>query len=309
MEGKHDIYLMYLSEEEIATSEKWIDELQEEYNGASAVYTKYENETQLIIQKEKEELNRQHIIKLREEEFQRIAQQTIIKKKSAEAIFDALVEHVKNVIETRMDNENAIMALRKTERDIELALGDCKSAHTKLLEILNEASAEIEIEWIWRIQTRYNETIEKLQTFTATTENKNNARQNCALRMEKVKMPFFNGTIREYPQFKQDFQKQVMPTLDKDSACYILRSCLEKEPAETVKGVDDDIKEMWKRLDVKYGDPAKLTDAIINTIQDIRPIEEGENERLIVLINAVEDGYKDLKKTWIRKRNHNHKFS
>ena len=87
-----------------------------------------------------------------------------------------------------------------------------------------------------------------------------------------------------------------MPTLDKNSACYILRSCLEKKPAETVKGVDDDIKEMWKRLDEKYGDPAKLTDAIINTIQDIRPIEEGENERLIVLINAVEDGYKDLKK-------------
>ena len=198
---------MYLSEEEIATSEKWIDELQEEYNGASAVYTKYEDEKQLIIQKEKEELNRQHIIKLREEEFQRIAQQTIIKKKSAEAIFDALVEHVKNVIETRMDNENAVMALRKIERDIELALGDCKSAHTKLLEILNEASAEIEIEWIRRIQTRYNETIEKIQTFTATTDNKNNSEQNCAPRMEKVKMPFFNGTIREYPQFKQDFQK------------------------------------------------------------------------------------------------------
>ena len=59
-------------------------------------------------------------------------------------------------------------------------------------------------------------------------------------------MPFFNGTIIEYPQFKQDYQKQVMQTLDKDSACYTLRSSLEKEPTETVKGVDDDIKEMWK---------------------------------------------------------------
>ena len=28
VEGKHDIFLMYLSEEEIATSEKWIDKLQ-----------------------------------------------------------------------------------------------------------------------------------------------------------------------------------------------------------------------------------------------------------------------------------------
>ena len=52
MEGKHDIYLLYLSEEEIATSEKWIDQLQE-YNGASAVYMKYENEKQLMNRKKK----------------------------------------------------------------------------------------------------------------------------------------------------------------------------------------------------------------------------------------------------------------
>ena len=138
-------------------------------------------------------MNRQHTIKLREEEFQRIVQQTIIKKKSAEAIFEALIEHVKNVIETRADDENAGKALRKNERDIELVLADCKSAHTKLLEISNEATAENEIEWIRRIQTRYNETIEKIQTF-----NRTNARQNFALRMEKAEMPSFNGTIREY---------------------------------------------------------------------------------------------------------------
>ena len=183
------------------------------------------------------------------------------------------------MIETRADDENAGIALRKNERDIELALADCKSAHTKLLEISNEATGKNEIDWIRRIQTRCNETIKKIQTFTATTENRTNARQNFTLRMEKAKMPSFNGTVREYPQFKQDFQKQVMPTLDKDSACYILRSCSEKETAETVKGVDDDIKEMWKRLDEKYGDPAKLTDVIINTIQDIRPSKEGENKR------------------------------
>ena len=78
MEGKHDIYLMYLTKEEITTSEKWINELQEEYNGALTVYAKYGNGKQLIEQKEKEELNRQHVMKLREEEFQRIVLQTII---------------------------------------------------------------------------------------------------------------------------------------------------------------------------------------------------------------------------------------
>ena len=156
------------------------------------------------------------MMKLWEEEFQRIVQQTIIKK-SAETIFEALLKHVKYVIESRANDENAGMALCKTERDIELGLADCKSAHTKLLEISGEATVENEIEWIRRIQTRYNETTEKIQTFTAMTEDRNNAWQNCPLRMEKAKIPSFNGTIKEYPQFKQDFQKQVMPTLDKDS--------------------------------------------------------------------------------------------
>ena len=114
---------------------KWIVELLEEYNGTLAVYTKYENEEQLIEQKEKEELNRQHMMKLREKEFQRTVHQTIIKKNSAEAIFEALVERAKNVIETRANDENVGMALRKTERDIELVLADCKSAHTKLFDI------------------------------------------------------------------------------------------------------------------------------------------------------------------------------
>ena len=84
------------------------------------------------MQNTKEELNQEHIplIEL-EGEFQRIVRQTIIQKKSAEAIFEALVEHVKNVIETGVDDENAGIALHKTKRDIELALADCKSTHAK----------------------------------------------------------------------------------------------------------------------------------------------------------------------------------
>ena len=102
VEGKHDIYLTYLTEEEITANQKWIEELQEEYNEASTVYIKYDNERKALELKEQEELNRQHIIKLREEEFQRIVQQTIMKKKSTEAIFESLIEHVKNITESKV---------------------------------------------------------------------------------------------------------------------------------------------------------------------------------------------------------------
>ena len=87
-----------------------------------------------------------------------------MKKKSTEAIFESLIEHDKNIIESDVESKNTMMALRKTEKDIELALTDCKSAHVKMLEISNGTSAENEIEWIRKIQTRYNETIERIET-------------------------------------------------------------------------------------------------------------------------------------------------
>ena len=114
------------------------------------------------------------------------------------------------------------MALRKTERDIELALKGCKSAYTKLLEVLNETTAENEIEWIRRTQTRYNETIETIQSFTAMTENRNTARQNCVLRMEKAKMPSFNGTISHKRAIEHDTTELRLTTTStiKGSAHY-----------------------------------------------------------------------------------------
>ena len=42
-----------------------------------------------------------------------------------------------------------------------------------------------------------------------------------------------------------------------------------------VKSVDDDINAMWKRLDEKFGDPAKVADVIMCAIQNIKPIREG----------------------------------
>lgn len=143
VEGKHDIYLMYLNDEEITENETWIGALQEEYHEASAVYADQETERKLIQEREQEELNRQHMMKLREEEFQRIVQQTIMKKKSTETIFEAHLEHAENLIRSNAEDKNTVVALRKAERDIERALADCKSVHAKVIDILDQASAEM----------------------------------------------------------------------------------------------------------------------------------------------------------------------
>ena len=86
-----------------------------------------------------------------------------------------------------------------------------------------------------------------------------------------------------------------MPHLQSDDVSYVLRSCLGSDPATIVKSIDDDISEMWKRLDEKYGDPAKVADVIIDGIRKTRIIREGEEKRFVEFVDrVVEDGYRDL---------------
>ena len=68
------------------------------------------------------------------------------------------------------------------------------------------------------------------------------------------------------------------------------------DPAAIVKSIDDDISEMWKRLDEKYGDPAKVADVIIDRIRRTRFIREGEEKRFVEFVVISEDGYRDLKR-------------
>ena len=72
-------------------------------------------------------------------------------------------------------------------------------------------------------------------------------RETCTssnLQLEKIKLPRFEEEIRAYPQFKRDFEKQIMPHLQSDEVSYVLRLFLGSDPATIVKSIDDDISEM-----------------------------------------------------------------
>ena len=112
------------------------------------------------------------------------------------------------------------------------------------------------------------------------------------LHLEKIKMP------REYPRFRKDFEVQVMPSCS--TAPYTLHSCLCEGPLEVVRGVDDDI-EMWRHVDEMYGDPAKITDVIINSIQRVKAIKEGEDKRFVEFVEIIESGYRDLLRLGLEK--------
>ena len=204
-------------------------------------------------------------------------------------------------MESQSNGQDATPALRKTSKELDTSLTNCNELHNKALELVDSKRADYEIEWIRNVHAHYNEISAKIESFIAQEIDHDSVRKQNLLQLEKVKMPLFTGGIRDYPRFKMDFEKQVMPTINIESAPYILRSCLSKEPAHVIKNIDDDLEAMWKRLDEKYGDPTKVVDVIMNAIQNTRNIRDGENNRFIELINVVEDGYRDLKRLGLEK--------
>ena len=92
-------------------------------------------------------------------------------------------------------------------------------------------------------------------------------------------MPFFNEDIRNYSRFKSDFTRQVVPEVQNDyAAAYTLKSCLGSVPLDIIRNVDDDLEEMWHRLDDEFGKASKLTDVIMKYITKMRPVKNNDDK-------------------------------
>ena len=203
-------------------------------------------------------------------------------------------------------DKSAVPALGKLQQALEASLADCKLANDMYFEFLSREEAVTEVGWILVVQKRYNQVADKIESVIAKKIKPETCGQDLEaktsnLRLEKIKMPKFDGELREYPRFRKDFEVQVMPSLNSSTAPYTLRSCLGKEPLAVVKGVDDDIEETWKRLDEKYGDPAKIADVVIDSIQQVKTIKEGENTRFIEFVEIIDNGYRDLVRLGLEK--------
>ena len=76
----------------------------------------------------------------------------------------------------------------------------------------------------------------------------------------------------------------------------MLKSCLWSIPLDVVKNVDDDVNEMWKRLDKKYGKSSKLTEVVICDVKRIKSVKDNDDKGFLYLVDTVESGYRDLKR-------------
>ena len=75
---------------------------------------------------------------------------------------------------------------------------------------------------------------------------------------------------------------------------YILKSCVLNDALKIITNVDDNIDEMWRRLDEKYGRISKRTDAIMFDMKQLKTIQEGDDRKFIEFVDLVKKSHGDL---------------
>jgi len=114
-----------------------------------------------------------------------------------------------------------------------------------------------------------------------------------AIKMEKLKFQSFNGDIRRFPVFKEEFMKYIQPQCDKSQLAFVLKSYLKDEVCDEIRSIGDDYDKMWDRLDQKYGNIGKLVDTILYDVK--RLASSGNVHSMLQMISVVEKAWRDLK--------------
>ena len=202
---------------------------------------------------------------------------------------------MRDILDTDEADDTWIIELQK---DLKQQLGRCKDSQATYISLLDLSIASAEFSWLKEIQRIYTDISMKASRYVKKCkqiEEEQCRKPKQGIKLERMKRPTFNNNIRDYPRFKKDFERQVAPEYSSpETAAFVLKSCLCDGALDVVKNVDDDIDEMWRRLDKKFGSPSRMIDAIMSDINNIGIIGNHDDVSFIKFVDTIEQGYRDL---------------
>ncbi|CAB4021210.1 Hypothetical predicted protein, partial [Paramuricea clavata] len=270
VQRKHEGYIESLENSkttyDVEQEDGWIDEMDKVYDDVLRQKLAYfETVEDRKFLKRKED-------RIRKKEGDKAIFRAEQARKVEEIAFRQDVENLEEALAAEIDKPNPAASMLETARtELKRQLEECKRVNGEYVLLLDAETAGDEIAW-----------------FTS------NAMRGSTMKLERMKLPQFSGNIRDYPRFRSDFEKQILPELESGKVAYVLKSCLEGEAFDAIYNLDDDVTKMWKRLDEKYGLPSKLVDVVVYDIKNIKHLQEGDDQSFLELINTVEKGYQDL---------------
>ena len=110
---------------------------------------------------------------------------------------------------------------------------------------------------------------------------------------ERMKFPPFNGNIRKYAKWKEEFETHIKPSCTEAQIAFVLKSHLCEGLREEMDALGGTETEIWERLDERFGNKSRLIDTIL---AEVRAIEHCDDDSLTLkMIRTIERCSSELK--------------
>ena len=167
-----------------------------------------------------------------------------------------------NALKGMLSRRPVVTTLERRLVDLKMRWNIVQEKHETFISNLEEdANIEEEDKWIDEIDFKYYE----LESFVdkMIEEKKEEHRDEKravpesytkpenSIKIEHLKFKSFNGDLRKYPRFKEEFNVHIKPMCTEVQLPLVLKSYLSEEVREDVENIGDRIDEIWERLDKK----------------------------------------------------------
>ena len=294
VQEKHNKYMNSM-EDENEKEDQWIEKLADQFESKECEIDKYFDLLKKEEKKREKELEEQHVLneqeKLQEKEHNaRLIKQNIQKQRDLK--IRKTIEKLDELIKSG-DNGTAELVESAITENL-TSLEDDMKACTAIQEDM-ASSDQSDLKWYSDVIDAYNDAKSSCKIFQERRKQIVSEKRTTSVKFEKIRFEQFDGDIRKYSRFKEEFQKHVKTAYDKDEEAFVLKSHLAPHGREEVEACGDETSAIWERLDTKYGDEGKLVDLIISEIDHICVIGT-RNENMLRFVDIVEKGYRDLKR-------------
>ena len=193
--------------------------------------------------------------------------------------------------------------------EFRIAYTQCETKHDAYILALGDDVEDNEEEWLTGIITRF-ETLEirydtKVKELSApvlppppvapTIVQTTPPRENSMFKHDKMKFPPFDGNIRKYAKWKEEYEIHVQPLCAPTQSAFILKTHLCDELREEMDILGGDETEIWERLDQRFGNKSRLVDTILADVKGVQKCTDDSST--LKMIKTIERCYNELKST------------
>ena len=136
--------------------------------------------------------------------------------------------------------------------------------------------------------------LEKVTTEVSNkTKGKENEKNDSNLKFQRLDFEKFKGDIRDYPSWKNDFEKHISPRYPESEQSLVLKNNLCDEVNQEIKHFSD-IKDIWVYLDERDGDERKFMDKVMHQVRNLKKCDDNNPKYIVEFIVTIEKANKDF---------------